>query len=198
MLLQQSLPERTGTGQHDSLTSRGLSRPPHNLQSEQQLSVPLTCSGAALMAYSLFVFPRIARRWGQLACCRMGLLAGVPGCLLTPAATLLRAVSPGPQLCLAASLAAQNVAKIMALGSSSVLINLAALALPGAVGKGGRPKSQVRSRHLYLPPPGSSCWAEQQRACFGNRPGRKWWSGELWRLASAAFTAAAAYLTAAR
>ena len=98
---------------------------------EHDFSLPLTFGGAVLMVYSLFFYPRMQKRWGQIMCCRMGLTGGVLAALLVPAATLVAGSRVGEQAVLFAAMGVQAISKILSLASSTILINLAALQLAG-------------------------------------------------------------------
>ena len=50
---------------------------------------PISCGGAVLVAYSLAVYPKLTKKLGSVTLARIGLLAGLPGCLLMPTSSLL-------------------------------------------------------------------------------------------------------------
>ena len=98
---------------------------------EHDFSLPLTFGGVVLMVFSLFFYPRMQKRWGQIMCCRMGLTGGVLAALLVPAATLVAGSRVREQAVLFVAMGVQAISKIMSLASSTILINLAALKLAG-------------------------------------------------------------------
>ncbi len=49
---------------------------------------PISCGGVVLVAYSLAVYPKLTKKLGSVTLARIGLLAGIPGCLLMPASSL--------------------------------------------------------------------------------------------------------------
>lgn len=49
---------------------------------------PISCGGAFLVVYSLAVYPKLTKKLGSVTQARLGLLAGIPGCLLMPTSSL--------------------------------------------------------------------------------------------------------------
>ncbi len=96
----------------------------------QVFSLPLIFGGVVLMVFSLYVYPGVQKRWGQMSTCLMGLTGGVPAALLVPAATLVAGSRVREQTVLFVAMGVQAVARIMSLASSTILFNSATLSLP--------------------------------------------------------------------
>jgi hypothetical protein len=54
-----------------------------------EIALPVSFAGAALVFFALVLYPRIQRRIGCLACAKIGLTAAVPVVMLIPAPSLL-------------------------------------------------------------------------------------------------------------
>ncbi|DBA77754.1 TPA: hypothetical protein ACH3X2_008445 [Trebouxia sp. C0005] len=93
---------------------------------EHQFAWPLTFGGLVLMLYSLLLYPRNQKRWGYRKCCKMGLLLSIPSSLVLPFAHTFVQIPWATQACMFVGIAVRSIAKIMALSSSTIIINTVA------------------------------------------------------------------------
>ena len=101
---------------------------------EKEFALPLTFGGAVLMLYSLFLYPRAQKRYGQLTCCKIGLLLVIPASCIFPASSMFSDSRWLTQTFMFVAVGIRSVAKIMALSSSTIIVNtIAPKAQIGAV-----------------------------------------------------------------
>ena len=93
---------------------------------EHQFAWPLTFGGLVLMLYSLLLYPKNQKRWGYKKCCKMGLLLSIPSSLILPFAHTFVQIAWATQACMFVGIAVRSIAKIMALASSTIIINTVA------------------------------------------------------------------------
>lgn len=93
---------------------------------EHQFAWPLTFGGLVLMLYSLLLYPKNQKRWGYRKCCKMGLLLSIPSSLILPFAHTFVQTPWATQACMFVGIAVRSIAKIMALSSSTIIINTVA------------------------------------------------------------------------
>ena len=93
---------------------------------EHQFAWPLTFGGLVLMLYSLLLYPRNQKRWGHRKCCKMGLLLTIPSSLILPFAHTFVQMQWATQACMFVGIGVRSIAKIMALSSSTIIINTVA------------------------------------------------------------------------
>ncbi len=93
---------------------------------EHQFAWPLTFGGLVLMLYSLLLYPKNQKRWGYEKCCKMGLLLSIPSSLILPFAHTFVQIAWATQACMFVGIAVRSIAKIMALASSTIIINTVA------------------------------------------------------------------------
>lgn len=125
---------------------------------ESQFAIPLTVSGVALMLYSVLLYPATQKRFGQLTCCKLGLLGAIPSSMLVPASSAFLPSQPLVQSCLVLALCIRSVAKIMSLSSSTILINtVAPMSQIGAVN--GASQTLAALARAAGPAIGGNVWA---------------------------------------
>ena len=93
---------------------------------EHQFAWPLTFGGLVLMLYSLLLYPKNQKQWGYRKCCKMGLLLSIPSSLILPFAHTFVQIPWATQACMFVGIAVRSIAKIMALSSSTIIINTVA------------------------------------------------------------------------
>ena len=93
---------------------------------EHEFAWPLTFGGLVLMLYSLFLYPKNQKRWGYKQCCKIGLLATIPASLILPFAHTFVQIRWATQACMFVGVGVRSIAKIMALASSTIIINTVA------------------------------------------------------------------------
>ncbi len=93
---------------------------------EHEFAWPLTFGGLVLMLYSLLLYPKNQKRWGYRKCCKIGLLLSIPASLLLPFAHTFVQTQWATQACMFVGIGVRSIAKIMALASSTIIINLVA------------------------------------------------------------------------
>ncbi|KAL3147618.1 hypothetical protein ABBQ38_014668 [Trebouxia sp. C0009 RCD-2024] len=93
---------------------------------EHEFAWPLTFGGLVLMLYSLFLYPKNQKRWGYKMCCKIGLLLSVPSSLVLPFAHTFVHMQWFTQGCMFVGIGVRSIAKIMALASSTIIINTVA------------------------------------------------------------------------
>lgn len=98
----------------------GLGMPEHDF------AWPLTFGGLVLMLYSLLLYPKNQKRWGHRKCCKIGLLLSIPASLLLPFAHTFVQTQWATQACMFVGIGVRSIAKIMALSSSTIIINTVA------------------------------------------------------------------------
>ena len=60
---------------------------------------PISVGGAALVVFSLALYPRLIKRFGSLTLARAGLLFGVPFAMLMPLASAFGSIYALEQVC---------------------------------------------------------------------------------------------------
>ena len=90
---------------------------------EHEFAWPLTFGGLVLMLYSLFLYPKNQKRWGYKMCCKIGLLLSIPSSLVLPFAHTFVQLQWFTQACMFVGIGVRSIAKIMALASSTIIIN---------------------------------------------------------------------------
>ena len=90
---------------------------------EHEFAWPLTFGGLVLMLYSLFLYPKNQKQWGYKMCCKIGLLLSIPSSLLLPFAHTFVQLQWFTQACMFVGIGVRSIAKIMALASSTIIIN---------------------------------------------------------------------------
>ena len=90
---------------------------------EHEFAWPLTFGGLVLMLYSLFLYPKNQKRWGYKMCCKIGLLMSIPSSLILPFAHTFVQLRWFTQACMFVGIGVRSIAKIMALASSTIIIN---------------------------------------------------------------------------
>ena len=90
---------------------------------EHEFAWPLTFGGLVLMLYSLFLYPKNQKRWGYKMCCKIGLLMSIPSSLILPFAHTFVQMQWFTQACMFVGIGVRSIAKIMALASSTIIIN---------------------------------------------------------------------------
>ena len=90
---------------------------------EHEFAWPLTFGGLVLMLYSLFLYPKNQKRWGYKMCCKIGLLLSIPSSLVLPFAHTFVHMRWFTQACMFVGIGVRSIAKIMALASSTIIIN---------------------------------------------------------------------------
>ncbi len=93
---------------------------------EHEFAWPLTFGGLVLMLYSLLLYPKNQKQWGYRKCCKMGLLLSIPSSLILPFAHTFVQIPWATQACMFVGIAVRSIAKIMALSSSTIIINTVA------------------------------------------------------------------------
>ena len=95
----------------------GLGMPAH------EFAWSLTFGGLVIMVYSLFFYPRDQKRWGYMKCCKIGLLLAAASTLILPFAHTFVQRQWATQACLFVGIGLTAIFKLMALASSSIIIN---------------------------------------------------------------------------
>ena len=90
---------------------------------EHKFAWPLTFGGLVLMLYSLLLYPKNQKRWGYKMCCKIGLLITIPASLIIPFAHTFVRMQWLTQICMFVGIGVRSIAKIMALASSTIIIN---------------------------------------------------------------------------
>ena len=90
---------------------------------EHEFAWSLTFGGLVLMLYSLFLYPKNQKRWGYKMCCKIGLLLSIPSSLVLPFAHTFVQMQWFTQACMFVGIGVRSIAKIMALASSTIIIN---------------------------------------------------------------------------
>lgn len=93
---------------------------------EHEFAWPLTFGGLVLMLYSLCLYPKNQKRWGYKMCCKIGLLLSIPSSLVLPFAHTFVHMQWFTQGCMFVGVGVRSIAKIMALASSTIIINTVA------------------------------------------------------------------------
>ena len=118
--LQNYLDELTPIYASAQPQAGGLGMPAH------EFAWPLVFGGVVLMVFSLFFYPRAQKRWGYLTCCKTGLLLTVPSLLLLPFAHTFVQTQWATQACLCLGIGLIIIAKLMALASAAIIVNVVA------------------------------------------------------------------------
>ena len=90
---------------------------------EHEFAWPLTFGGLVLMLYSLCLYPKNQKRWGYQMCCKIGLLMSIPSSMVLPFAHTFVRMQWLMQACMFLGIGVRSIAKIMALASSTIIIN---------------------------------------------------------------------------
>ena len=84
---------------------------------------PLSFGGLTLMLFSVFLYPKVQKKYGLLYCCRAGLLISVSTTFLIPTAHLFVSHAWVVQTFMFLALGMRSISKIMSLSSSTIIVN---------------------------------------------------------------------------
>ena len=84
---------------------------------------PLSFGGLTLMLFSVFVYPKVQKKYGLLNCCRAGLLISVFTTFVVPTAHIFVSHAWVVQAFMFLALAMRSISKIMSLSSSTIVVN---------------------------------------------------------------------------
>ncbi|KAK9830356.1 hypothetical protein WJX72_011245 [[Myrmecia] bisecta] len=88
-----------------------------------ELAFPMSVSGIFLIVFSLLVYPRLVRKLGPLAACKLGMVTGIPPGFIVPSASLLLGFPTLKVAVLCLGLGTRGIAALLSLSSSQILLN---------------------------------------------------------------------------
>ena len=91
--------------------------------STSEFAWPLSFGGLTLMLFSVFVYPKVQKKYGLLNCCRAGLLISVSTTFVVPTAHLFVSHAWVVQAFMFLALGMRSISKIMSLSSSTIVVN---------------------------------------------------------------------------
>ena len=112
--------------------------------STSSFALPLAFGGTTLMLFSILVYPAVQKRWGRLNCCRAGLVSSACAAAILPNAHAFVNSPWLAQSFMYAAIGIRSIAKIMALSSSTIIVNsVAPLSQIGAVNGAGQTRNAL-------------------------------------------------------
>ncbi len=91
--------------------------------STSEFAWPLSFGGLTLMLFSVFVYPKVQKKYGLLKCCRAGLLISVSTTFIVPTAHFFVSHAWVVQAFMFLALGIRSISKIMSLSSSTIMVN---------------------------------------------------------------------------